>query len=385
MTADPRHRALGLAVALVAMIAIATLASAAPARAAGPAVDARVVSTFVMAGRITTAVRVRGEHPGQLITRHWQFSGQGCTASVCRRLTLRRERADHRFSRIVLARVGVGRYAGRSRFFAALRCRGRRYSRGEEVPYRITVQVTQAAPVEGVQFAARLAATYTNARRLDRTRCPLGPSHDAAVYTGTAAPLPSPPVAAFTAAVDPATDDGRFTDTSTAGAGGAPIVARQWQFGDPASGSADTATTRVATHQFSGPGAYTVTLTVRDANGLSASSAQTVIAAGPPLASFSAAPAGAPLAVAFRDTSTPGPGGAPVVGWYWVFGDPASGSTDVSGLQNPQHTFTAPGTYRVCLIIRDANGRTGGTCQPVAVAASGSQSVKRTVASTAES
>jgi hypothetical protein len=318
MAADPRHRALGLAVGLVAVIATAGLTSAAPARAGrlaragrpaadaaaprratsatAPAVEARVVSTFVMSGRITRALRVRGEHPGQLITRHWQFSGQGCTGNVCRALALRRERADHRFSRIVLARVGVGRYAGRGRFYAALRCRGRRYPRGEEVPYRITVRVTRAASIEGLQFAAGLAATYTSTRRIDRTRCPLGPSHDAAVYTGTAAPLPSPPTAAFTAAVAPATDDARFTDTSTTGAGGAPVA-----------------------------------------------------------------------------------------GWYWVFGDPASGSADISGLQNPQHTFSVPGTYRVCLIIRDANDLSAGTCAPVTVGASGSQPAKRTVASTAES
>ena len=313
MTADLRHAALGLAVGLLAALTIAGLAGAAAARAAAPgsaaAVDARVVSTFVMSGRIVTAVRVRGEHPGQLITRRWEFSGQRCAGNVCSRLALRRERSAHRFSRIVLTRVAVGRYLGRARFYAALRCRGRLYPRGEVVPYRITVRITRATPVESIAFASQLAASYTNTRRIDRTRCPLGPSHDAAVYTGAASPLPSPPTPAFTATVDPATDDGRFADTSVPGAGGAPIVARTWQFGDPASGSADTATTAVATHLFSAPGTYTVTLTVRDANGLAAIAAETVTAPGPPAASFSAAPAGAPLTVAFQTRRHPGSAG----------------------------------------------------------------------------
>ena len=403
MTADLRHPAPGLPAGLLAALTVATLAVATPtiavaggadpgarsgaARAASFAVDARVVSTFVMSGRIVSALRVRGERPGQRITRRWRFSGNGCRRNACRTLTLRRERADHQVSRIVLRRVGVGRYAGRARFYAALRCRGRRYLRGEVVPYRITVRVTEAAANQGIDFAARLAATYTNARRIDRTRCPLGPSHDTAVYTGTAALLPGPPTAAFMDRVNPVTDDGRFTDTSLTGAGGAPIIALLWQFGDPASGSADTASTAVATHQFSGPGVYTVTLLVRDANGLVATSTRTVTAPGPPVASFSAGSAGASLTVAFHDMSMPGLGGAPVVGWYWVFGDPASGEADESGLQNPQHTFSAPGAYRVCVIIRDANGRAGGACAAMAVAATGAQarSSKRTVASTADS
>ena len=68
------------------------------------------------------------------------------------------------------------------------------------------------------------------------------------------------------------------------------------------------------------------------------------------------------------------------------------------GAQNPQHTFTAPGTYQVCLLVTDANGRHGGHCAPVVVPAgaavgtasararppaAGGQVSKRTVASTA--
>ena len=37
--------------------------------------------------------------------------------------------------------------------------------------------------------------------------------------------------------------------------------------------------------------------------------------------------------------------------WYWLFGDPASGANDSSLLQNPSHSFTAPGIYTIKLIV----------------------------------
>ena len=90
--------------------------------------------------------------------------------------------------------------------------------------------------IEGIAFASALTATYTNVRRIDHTRCPIGPSHDAAQYSGR--PPPSPPLRRRRSTwprTRPRTAR-RFTDTSTPGAGGAPIVARLWRFGDPASG-----------------------------------------------------------------------------------------------------------------------------------------------------
>jgi PKD repeat protein len=398
MTAPIRHGVLALLVgAAVLVVAAGPAPAAGPARAAGPApvagparaagvADARISTTYVMHGRIVTAVRVRGEHRGQSITRRWIFTGMGCTGSVCLRLRLRRQRSAHRFDRLTLSRVGVGSYAGRGRFTSALRCRGRRYPHALVVPYTVTVQVTQVAPVEGIAFAGQLSAAYTNRRRIDHTRCPLGPSHDAAQYTGVAAPLPSPPAAAFQVAPHPADDSATFTDTSTRGAGGAPIVGRQWQFGDPASGAANTATTSPATHTFSAPGVYQVSLTVTDANGLSATSTQTVTAPGPPSAAFTATRVGASRTYAFHDASRPGPGGAPITGWLWSFGD-AGSPANLSGAQNPSHTFSASGTYQVCLLITDANTRHAGRCAAVVVpagaAAGGAQVLKRTVASTA--
>jgi PKD domain len=380
MIASIRHGALGLLLAVALSVA-----AVGPARAAGVA-NARITGTFVMHGRIVTAVRVHGEHPGQAVTRRWTFSGAGCGRGVCRQLRLRRQRSANHYDRLTLTRVGVGSYAGRARFTSALRCRGRRYPGGLVVPYQITVQVSQVVRIEGIAFAGQVAAAYTNLRRIDHTACPIGPSHDAAQYIGVATPVPTPPAAAFTVAADPGADSATVTDTSARGAGGARILSRLWQFGDPASGVANTATTARASHIFSAPGVYQVTLTVTDANGLRATAAQTVTAPGPPTAAFTATEVGATRTYTLSDASQPGIGASAIVAWGWNFGD-ARSSADTSSAENPQHSFSAPGTYEVCLVVTDADHRIAGHCGPVVVPAGATsaadQSLKRSVASTA--
>jgi len=70
--------------------------------------------------------------------------------------------------------------------------------------------------------------------------------------------------------------------------------------------------------------------------------------AAAPVAYFIATPTTgpAPLAVAFTDLST----GAPTT-WAWDFGD--GGSAEI---QNPTHTYTAPGTYTVNLTVANSMG-----------------------------
>lgn len=287
----------GRAAAIVAVAAAlcAVVPAAAPGRAntrkrayAPPppaASDARVTGTFAMLARVTAAKNVRGEHPGQSLKRSWAIAPQSCVASICQTLELNRERSAGIHESVMLHRVAAGTYAGNGSFYVALRCKHRTYPHGSLAPYRITLTVTSAVAVQGIAFARTIAATYQNLMRTDSTPCVLDRSHDAARYTGSAtSAIPAPPVASFSVQLNEATHSASFTDTSTPSADGAQIVSTQWSFGDPASGAADSSTEAAPSHQFSGPGVYTVTLTVTDANGLSSTATQSVTAPGPPAA-----------------------------------------------------------------------------------------------------
>jgi len=81
---------------------------------------------------------------------------------------------------------------------------------------------------------------------------------------------------------------------------------------------------------------------------------------GTPTAAFSAAGTG--LTAGFTDGSTESGSGNHITGWAWNFGD---GSTSTA--QNPSHTYAAPGTYTVALIVTDSDGQTSSTSQSVAV------------------
>jgi PKD repeat protein len=372
-----RFARLGLSALVVVVVALAGAIAApgtqarsrppAPARGV-PGFDARVVGTFAMSATVTVAVHVRGERVGQRLARTWTIVPSGCQGSVCQLLALDRARGGGRHDQLTLQRVGSGRYVGHGVFYVALSCLGRIDPNGSRVPYRITLTVRGAAIVQGIRFARRITATYVNPGRSDATRCPLGPSHDAATYAGRlGSPLPSPPTATFSTVFASAGDSASFTDTSSPGVGGAAIVSRLWQFGDGSSGAANVSTLVAPVHQFSAPGTYAVSLTVRDSNGLSSTGVQVITAPGPPNVSFSAAEQTPGATFSFTDGSTPGLGGAPIVGWHWDFGDPASGSQDFATAQDPSHTFSAPGTYKVTLTVTDANGfQSSATSQVIA-------------------
>jgi PKD repeat protein len=336
------------------------------ARRASPS-DARVVGTFAMSARVTAAVNVRGEHVGERLARTWRVVPSDCRASVCQLLRLDRDRSGGRHARITLHRVGPGRYFGQGVFYVGLVCLGRVHPYGSRVPYQITLTVRAATRVDGIRFARQITATYVNPQRSDSTQCPLGPSHDAARYTGTASsPPPSPPTVSFSTVFFPRDSDrASFTDESQAGTGEAAIVSLRWRFGDPRSGGADTSTLVAPPHLFSAPGVYAVSLTVTDANGLSSAGVQSVTAPGPPNASFTATELGPGATFSFTDGSTPGVAGAPIVAWRWAFGDPVSGAQDASTAQSPSHTFSMAGAYPVTLTITDANGFTASTTRQV--------------------
>jgi PKD domain len=282
-----------------AALALECLAAAPPATVAvalGATAPARVQGRFTMRTVVTTAVNVRGEHRGERLTRTWRIRPSRCHRDICRRLHLQRTRGRGRRLGVTLYRRRDGSWVGRGSFFVALSCRGRIDRHGARAPYTIRLQVAATRTVGGIRFARRLQATYVGRARIDRTRCAIGPSYDAARYSGRLrGGLPSPPQPAFTATVA-AADVVSFLDASRKGAGpGRRIIAWDWNFGDPASGPADASALQSPEHQFTAPGSYVVSLTAIDHAGLRATVSQTVVVPPP-------APAGV---AALRDLSTP--------------------------------------------------------------------------------
>jgi hypothetical protein len=278
----------------VATIAAALAVQVAPAIRSDRRLDARVLGTFMMQARVTVAVGIPGESPGDVLARRWVITARDCHRSSCAALVLVRQRSDGLDSTLELRRTGPGRYAGRGSFDVPLLCAGRVYPSGSRAPYRITLRVTGASRIGGIAFARSLSAAYSNPQRSNSTPCPLAPSHDAAVYSGhVISGLPNPPVARFTAHVH-RSGAVSFRSRSRPGRGNGRIVRWVWSFGDRGSPYGNTARGHRARHTYRAPGRYRVVLRVTTADGLSATRRRIVIVRAP-------APAAAPT------TPTPSP------------------------------------------------------------------------------
>lgn len=134
----------------------------------------------------------------------------------------------------------------------------------------------------------------------------------------------------------------QFTDVSTDADGS--ITQRLWNFGD---GSSDTGVNPL--HTYAVAGTYTVTLTVTDNVGATHTKSMAVMVAAvtpnvAPTANFSAS--NNALLASFTDASSDSDGS--VTAWAWDFGDGAT-----STLKNPTHSYSAAGTYKVSLLVKD--------------------------------
>ncbi len=147
-----------------------------------------------------------------------------------------------------------------------------------------------------------------------------------------------------------------FTDLSQGRDGN--LTDWAWDFGDGA-----TSTQQNPTHQYADDGDYTVTLTVTDDLGLTASLSQTISVANVgPTAAFTAGNAGPtdPNRMIFTDQSTDDDG--QVTAWAWDFGDGAT-----STQQHPEHAYAEAGTYTVCLTATDDDAASGEACEEIDV------------------
>jgi gliding motility-associated-like protein len=104
-----------------------------------------------------------------------------------------------------------------------------------------------------------------------------------------------------------------------------------------------------ALYSFNVSGTFPVSMTVYKPNTDGCGSEQEIdfdlSVFDPPFADFDFVVGGCAVEqVQFFDaTTTPRPSYI----WNWDFGDPASGAANISGLKNPTHTFSGPGTYNV--------------------------------------
>ncbi|MBN1920752.1 MAG: PKD domain-containing protein, partial [Anaerolineae bacterium] len=141
-----------------------------------------------------------------------------------------------------------------------------------------------------------------------------------------------------------------FTDT-TPGA-----VAWHWDFGGAGT---QGGTVQNPTFRYAAAGTMTVTLTVIDTNGCSASTSAPVTVYGPPAVSFSSdSPVCLGQTMHFTDT-TPG-----AAAWHWDFG---GAGTQGGTAQNPTFRYAAAGTMTVTLAVTNTHGCSAFAAAPVTV------------------
>ncbi len=109
------------------------------------------------------------------------------------------------------------------------------------------------------------------------------------------------------------------------------------------------------------PGTYTVTLTVTTDNGCVGTTSKDIVIFPVPVANFNNTTECFTDATQFTDATVVTPPST-ITDWAWTFGDPPA-----QNVQNPSHTYSAPGTYDVTLAVTSNNGCTNTTTSQVVV------------------
>ena len=146
----------------------------------------------------------------------------------------------------------------------------------------------------------------------------------------------------------------------------ATITSYAWDFGD-----GTTATGRTPSHYFTTPRSYSVSLTVQNSAGGSATASGILeVGAGTaPSATFLASPTPAQIGtqINFDASQSRAATGHRIVQYQWNFGD-GSGAATTTG-PNQHHVFTVVGTFSVTLSVTDEVGQTGTSVQSLTVTA----------------
>ena len=135
-----------------------------------------------------------------------------------------------------------------------------------------------------------------------------------------------------------------FTDTTTG------AVSWNWNFGDGTTGN-----TQIASHLYLLPGSYTVSLTIKNANGCTSTVIKNnlVIVSLPKIGFSGAKPLSGcvPLTVVFTDTASAGL--IPISSYIWDFGN---GTTITTATPTAPCTYTTAGVFNVKLTIVTTTG-----------------------------
>jgi gliding motility-associated-like protein len=150
-----------------------------------------------------------------------------------------------------------------------------------------------------------------------------------------------------------------FTDMSTATNDS--VVSWSWNFGEPSSGASNFSTLQNPTHTFASSGTFNVSLTATSGIGCSETYSTPVTVYPLPIAGYTATPTCVNSFTLFTNTSNISSGS--ITGWSWNFGDPSSGSNNISNLEDPTHVFSNAGTYLIILTVTSDNGCTSTTTQ----------------------
>jgi PKD repeat protein len=154
-----------------------------------------------------------------------------------------------------------------------------------------------------------------------------------------------PPVPILTA--DTVCEGTRTTFQTSAAPGSGTLSSWAWDFGDGSSSLQFNG--NPVSHTYPSCGSYTVSLSMTDANGCTASSSLPVFVRCLPQVGFSANSVCLGDSMYFVDQSSSSNGS--LTGWIWDFGN-----MDSSFVQNPAHLYPDSGFYQVSLSVTDSSG-----------------------------
>jgi PKD repeat protein len=161
------------------------------------------------------------------------------------------------------------------------------------------------------------------------------------------------PTASFTAS--PTFQTAASFDASDSGESVGTITSYTWDFGDGSPQDVESGPT--VNHTYAQRGSYTITLTVTNDAGQSATSAETLTIDDPPTVGItppSSATTPNGLESFNTQVTTPDPGQS-IVSYNWNFGDPNSADNTATG-PSADHAYASPGTYHVSVTVTDDLG-----------------------------